>query len=71
MSPSVRPILNSQFKALQNTFPQDYAASSAVSRSDVDVDYALLKHYVVYTGSSVRHVWQPALQSKLIFQLHH
>ena len=68
-SPSVRSVLNSQFKALQNTFPQDHATSSSVSHSDVDVDNAILKHHVVYTGSSVCHVRQPALHGKSVTPL--
>ena len=68
-SPSVRLILNSQFKALQNTFPKDYATRSSVSHSDVDVDDALLKCHVVYAGSSVCHVRQPALHGKSVTPL--
>ena len=52
--------------AVQNTFPQNHATSSAIPDSDGDADHAVPQHHVVYFGTSVCDVRQSALHGKLL-----
>ena len=45
---------------------QNYATGSTVPDSDAYADHVVLEHHVVHFGTTVCHVWQPALyESKL------